>query len=331
MNALDHVLAAAAAFAAGGVNALAGGGTLISFPVLVALGVPPVSANVTNTVALSPGYLGGAIAQKAAILEQKERVKRLGLASVVGGLGGAFLLVLTSNSTFKVLIPILLFGATLLLATQDRIRRVLKIGVAPTQSSQTGITPTQAAGATPTRAAQAAPAEASPTTPIQAAHTTPTRAAQTTPAQTNPAQADAAANAGITLTPADGTVPTRHGDDPAWLALPVLAMSVYGGYFGAGLGIMLLATLGVVIHEPLARLNALKQVLSLIINTTAALFFITSGKVYWSLAAVMAVASLVGGNFGGRLAGKVQPAKLRIIVVSIGFAAAIVYAIRSWF
>lgn len=263
MNLFEHALAGAAAFAAGGVNALAGGGTLISFPVLVALGVPPVSANVTNTVALSPGYLGGAIAQRTAIAAQRDRVRKLGLSAAAGGLLGSILLVLTSDDAFRVLIPALLFVATLLLATQDRIRKVLKIGV--------------------------------------------------------PA-------GGV----ADGA-PPAHPIDPAWLPFPVALVSVYGGYFGAGLGIMLLAVLGIVLHDRLDRLNALKQVLSFVINTTAALFFLTSGKVYWSVAAVMAVCSLAGGSAGGRLAGKVQPARLRAIVVTIGFTVAVVYAVRTWF
>ena len=247
-----------------GSEPLAGGGTLISFPILVALGLPAVSANVTNTVALSPGYLGGAIAQRGAIAGQRDRVRRLAVAAGAGGLVGSILLVLTSDDAFRVLIPALLMVATLLLATQDRIRTALRIGV---------------------------PAD-----------------------------------------PSAGT-PTEPGalQDARWLPLPVMVVSVYGGYFGAGLGIMLLAVLGMVLHDRFDRLNALKQVLSFVINTTAALFFLTSGKVYWSIAAVMAVASLVGGSTGGRLAGRVQPARLRLIVVTIGFVVAVVYAIRTWF
>lgn len=261
MNVVDHLLAGAAAFAAGGVNALAGGGTLISFPVLVALGVPPVAANVTNTVALSPGYLGGALAQREAISQQRDRVRKLAVSAALGGLLGSVLLVLTSDDAFRVLIPALLFGATLLLATQDRIRKALKIGV-----------------------------------PV-----------------------------------GGGAAGEPTGVDPTWLPLPVAAVSVYGGYFGAGLGIMLLAVLGIVLHDRLDRLNALKTVLSFVINVTAALFFLTSGKVYWSLAAVMAVTSLAGGSAGGRLAGRVQPSRLRAIVVVIGFSVAVVYAVRTWF
>lgn len=268
MNALEHVAALVAAVAAGGVNALAGGGTLISFPVLVALGVPPVSANITNTVALSPGYLGGALAQKQSIVEQKDRVRRLGFAAAAGGLTGSILLTQTSNDAFRTLIPILLFAAAGLLATQDRIRKLLRIGMVPSPA------------------------------PIE-----------------GEARSEGEA---------------RPAVDSKWLAAPVFAVSIYGGYFGAGLGIMLLAVLGIALHDRLDRLNALKQVMSLIINSTAAVFFLTSGKVYWSVAAVMAVGSLLGGSVGGRFAGKVDPARLRLIVVSIGFAVGVVYAIRTW-
>ena len=261
MTPLQLVLAGGAGFGAGGVNALAGGGTLISFPVLIALGLPPVSANVTNTVALSPGYLGGAVAQRRAIAAQSPRVRGLVVAAGAGGLAGSILLLITSDDTFRVLIPVLLLVATALLALQDRIRVALRIG----QPSPDGL-----------GAPEAAPA------------------------------------------------------DPRWLAIPVVVVSVYGGYFGAGLGIMLLAVLGIVLHESLDRLNALKQVLALAINATAAVFFLFSGRVFWVVALVMAVASLLGGALGGRLAGTIQPARLRAIVVLIGLAVAVGYAIKTW-
>src|ERR1700742_3811928 len=104
MTPIQLVLAGGAGFAAGGVNALAGGGTLISFPILIALGIPPVAANVTNTVALSPGYLGGAITQRATIAQQRSRVLRVSIAAAAGGLIGSILLLLTSDSAFKNLI-----------------------------------------------------------------------------------------------------------------------------------------------------------------------------------------------------------------------------------
>ena len=235
------------------MNAVAGGGTLVSFPILIAIGVPPVSANITNTVALSPGYLGGAWAQRADAADQQDRVRRTALAAAAGGLIGSVLLLLTSDDTFRNLIPILILIATTLLAGQDRIRSLLRIGAK---------------------------------------------------------EADDA--------------------DPRWVGLPVLVVAVYGGYFGAGLGIMLLAVLGVVLSDTLVRLNALKQVLSLVINSTAAMFFLFSQKVYWVVALVMAITSLLGGTVGGRLVGSIDPARLRALVVSIGLVVAVVYAVRTW-
>ena len=258
MTPLDIVLAGGAGFAAGAVNALAGGGTLISFPILIALGLPAVSANVTNTVALSPGYLGGALAQRRGLAGQEHRVAKLVIAAAIGGLIGSILLLFTSDSTFKDLIPVLLLSATALLALQDRLRVMLRIGQ-------------------PASGAAAAPV------------------------------------------------------DPRWLVVPVALVSVYGGYFGAGLGIMLLAVLGIVLHERLDRLNALKQVLALSINATAAAFFLFSGRVYWIVALVMAITSLVGGSVGGRFAGSIKPTRLRAVVVCIGLAVAIVYAVKTWF
>ncbi len=265
MTPLHIVIAGGAGFAAGAINALAGGGTLISFPILVALGLPPISANVTNTVALSPGYLGGALAQRKAIAGQAHRVRALAVAAAAGGLIGSILLLFTSDSTFRVLIPILLFVATALLALQDRIRVALRIG-------------------------QPAPSPA-----------------------------------GV----GDEAAPVAHSD-PRWLFIPVLAVAVYGGYFGAGLGIMLLAVLGIVLHDRLDRLNALKQVLAFVINATAAVFFLFSGRVYWVVALVMAVTSLLGGSVGGRLAGSIKPAHLRVVVVVIGFSVAVGYAAKTW-
>jgi hypothetical protein len=252
---IDWLLAGAAAVAAGAINAVAGGGTLVSFPTLLALGVPPVSANITNTVALCPGYLGGALAQRPGLSGQRPRVRRLLPAAALGGLTGSVLLVVTSDKLFSSLVPWLILVATLLLALQDRLRQWLRIGV-----------------------------------PVAGE---------------------------------DGMPAVAH--DPMWLLVPIYVAAIYGGYFGAGLGIMLLAVLGLVLHEPLSRLNALKQVLSLAINVVAALFFVFSGKVVWGFAVAMAIGSLVGGHFGGRLAGWLDPRTLRAIVVVFGTAVSIYY------
>jgi uncharacterized membrane protein YfcA len=251
------LLAGGAAAVAGAINAVAGGGTLVSFPTLLALGVPPVSANVTNTVALCPGYLGGALAQRSELAGQRARVRRLLVAAGTGGLAGSILLVVTSDELFRELVPWLILLATALLAFQDRLRRLFRIGV----------------------------------------------------------------------TPGNKDAPVASSTDPSWLPIPVFVTAIYGGYFGAGLGIMLLAVLGLVIHESITRLNALKQVLALVINVVAAAFFVVSGKVYWGFAAAMAVGSLVGGHLGGRLAHRLDPKLLRIVVVAFGTVIGVVYLV----
>jgi uncharacterized membrane protein YfcA len=271
---IEWLLAGLAAVVAGAVNAVAGGGTLITFPTLTALGVPTVSANVTNTVALCPGYFGGAYAQRADLVGQRGRMRRLLGVAALGGLAGSVLLVISSESLFRALVPYLILGATALLALQDRLRVWLRIGV-PSAPAVEGVDAAEGVDGV----------EAGP--PI---------------------------------------APVRR--DPPWLPVPVFVVAVYGGYFGAGLGIMLLAILGLVIHESLNRLNALKQVLSLVINVVAAVFFVFSGKVYWGFALAMAVGSLVGGNLGGRVAHRLDPKALRVVVVIFGTVVGIVYLVR---
>jgi uncharacterized membrane protein YfcA len=247
LTAGDHLLAALAALGAGAVNALAGGGTLLTFPALVALGVPAVRANVTNTVALCPGYFGGAHAQRRDLADQRHRLRMLALAAAAGGLCGSILLVASSERLFRGVVPWLLFGACLLLGFGDRIKKRLP--------------------------------------------------------QRSEGHADARPSLGA--------------------AAAIFVSSVYGGYFGAGLGIVLLAVLGLLIDDTLPRCNALKQAISLVTNVVAALFFVTSGKVVWSLAVVMAPASLVGGAIGGRLVGRIKPQVLRAVVITSGIAVAV--------
>ena len=253
---LDWVLAGLAATAAGGINAVAGGGTLVSFPALLALGVPPVSANITNTVALCPGYLGGALAQRpgpggtapaGAPAPARGRLRWTGRLDPPGH---------HQRQAVQGPHPLADPAGHLLLALQDRLRRWLRIGA-----------------------------------------------------------------------PVTSTGAPQPAHDPTWLPAPVFLTAIYGGYFGAGLGIMLLAVLGLVLHEPLNRLNALKQVLSLVINVVAALFFVFTGKVLWGFALAMAFGSLVGGHFGGRLAGWLDPKTLRAVVVVFGLAVSAYYFI----
>ena len=253
LHGLDFLFAALAALAAGAVNALAGGGTLITFPMLTFLGVPAVAANVTNTVALCPGYFGGTLAQLHDLKGQSRRLWLIVPASIVGGVAGGYLLLLTGERLFKQLVPYLILLACVLLAIQDPVR------------------------------------------------------------------------AWLTRRMGEG-----HGarlEKLTWL--PVALASVYGGYFGAGLSVIVLSALGVTLEDSLTRLNALKQAVAFTVNVAAAIFFVFSGQVVWIAALVMAVGALIGGTLGGKLAGRIKPSTLRWTVITIGVIISIIYFVRG--
>lgn len=254
MAEIQWLLVGLAAVAAGAVNALAGGGTLITFPVLIAVGMPAVAANVTNTVALCPGYLAATLAQSKDLRGQRRRLWLYLPAGALGGIAGGFLLLHTGEQTFRALVPYLILFASALLAAQDVLRGWLS---------------------------------------RRAAH---------------PDAARILENLGV---------------------LPAFLASVYGGYFGAGVSVVVLAVLGLMLEDSLTRLNALKQGLAFGINIAAAVFFVFSGQVEWPVAGVMAAGALVGGALGGKLAGRIKPAVLRRIVVAVGVVVSVVYFIRQ--
>jgi uncharacterized membrane protein YfcA len=267
MTAAELSLAGLSAVAAGAVNALAGGGTLLTFPTLMALGLPAVAANVTSTVALCPGYLGASLAQSRDLADQAGRMRLLLPAALLGGLAGAVLLLATGETLFRGLAPFLLLLAAGLLAAQEP----LKAWVARRGGGAAG-----------------------------------------------------AARGEVTTATGSGS----PGATGVW-AMPLVGLAaVYGGYFGAGVSVVLLAVLALVIDDSLTRLNALKQALALAANLAAALFFVFSGRVDWPAAGVMAVAALAGGALGGRLAGRLSPVLLRRVVVGLGVAAGIIYLVR---
>lgn len=264
-NLTQLLLVGLAAIGAGFVNALAGGGTLITFPMLTFVGVGAVSANVTNTVALCPGYFGATLAQFKDLKGQESRIRWILPAAVIGGLAGGILLLNTGEKLFSDLVPYLILLASILLAIQEPVKAWLK-----------------------------------------------RRAQQQSQAQ--PAS--------------DTTVSER------WAALAVGVAAVYGGYFGAGMSVIVLAALGLVLNDSLTRLNAIKQAVAFCVNTAAALFFIAfnfmvSRQIQWAAVGVMMVGALAGGALGGRLAGKIPPTVLRWIVVTIGVVVAIIYFIRG--
>ena len=253
MTLLNELLILLAALVAGFINAIAGGGTLVSFPTLLAVGIPPVIANVTNTVALVPGTIGGMWSQRKDFRSQYKRLLRLLPVSVTGGIVGGLLLLNTEESAFRSLIPFLILAATLLLGFQVQIKNwvISRIGHAHTE----------------------------------------------------------------------------HHNPAIMLSLVFLA-AIYGGYFGAGLGVILMAVLGLVTDDSLNRLNFLKQAIGFAVNLSAAFYFAFSGKVDWMIAFIMIFGSLTGGLIGGKVAGKMKPEILRWIVVTAGLIAAAAFLLK---
>lgn len=245
MSAGDVALLLAAAFLAGAVNAVAGGGSLISFPALLAVGHGSVAANVTNNVALLPGYLGGSIGYRAELAGQRRRAAALSLTAAAGSAAGAALLLVLPPGVFAAVVPWLILAACGLLAAQGRLRR----------------------------------------------HT--------------------------------------GGHHPRALHAGTFLGCVYGGYFGAGLGIALLAVLGLALSDDLHRLNALKGLLSLVVSAVAAVAFALFGPVDWAQAALMAVAALAGGRVGVAAARRLPGERLRVLVVVFGVGVAIALLIEG--
>jgi uncharacterized membrane protein YfcA len=242
------VAIALAGFLAGALNAAAGGGTLISFPVLVWLGVPPITANISSSVGLLSGYLGGSIAYRKELNVQKRRVGTFTAVSIVGGVLGALLLLSTSASVFEGLVPFLVLGAAALLGFQPMVSRGL-----------------------------ARRREKSPEVSIEG---------------------------------------ESSGGVPLLAQLGVMAAAIYGSYFGAGLGVMLLAVLALTLNDDLQKLNGLKTLLSLLINTIGVLVFISTTSVDWAIIAILAPAALLGGTLGGTFARRLPASALRGVVVA---------------
>ena len=248
MNGSAWLGAALAGVAAGLVNALAGGGSLISFPVLTALGLSPLIANLTNTVALTPGYLGAARAQRAQLVGQGRRIRVLVPAASLGGLLGGALLLASDERLFAEMVPWLILFGSALLGLQQPLRARLR------------------------------PPGSSP------------------PSQRRQRRVLGLAAGGVALA------------------------AVYGGYFGAGLSVIVLAVLGLAFDDSLTRLNGLKQLLSLATNVSAALVLAPSGRVDWPLALIVALGSILGGHLGGTVTNRVNGEALRWLVVVLGVA-----------
>jgi uncharacterized membrane protein YfcA len=250
MSPQDALAIFAAGLAAGTVNVIVGSGSLITFPTLLALGYPPVLANVSNTVGLVPGSVSAVVAYRRELVGQRRRVIQLGSASLVGGLSGAVLLLALPHSVFKAAVPVLIAIAALLMAAQPRI------------------------------------------------------------------------SAGLERR---GNRRTHGG---AALLVGVFLTGVYGGYFGAAQGVILIALLAIFIDDDLQRLNGVKNALALTVNAVAGLFFIASTHISWEVAGLIAAGSIIGGQVGGRYGRRLPARLLRWVIVIVGLGVAVGLAIE---
>jgi uncharacterized protein len=231
-----------AGMGAGTINAVVGSGTLLTFPALLAVGIPPVLANVSNTVGIAPGAAAGAIGYRRELEGQRGRMMRLVPASLVGGIVGAVLLLTLPDSAFHAVVPVLILLGCLLVAFQPWLSRWISI-------------------------------------------------------------------------------PT-HVHRGAWWVIPsVFLTGVYGGYFGAAQGVLLMAILGLGMDSNLQRMNALKNVLATVVNTVAAILFIIVADVDWRAAILIAIGSTIGGFLGARYGRRLPPVALRALIVVIGVIA----------
>ncbi len=250
MSPLAVGLVSLASFAGGAINSVAGGGTLLAFPAAMAAGLPPIVANATNSVAMTPASLASAFAYRRELRASRRWLSLLTLPSIAGGVAGAWLLVATPERWFARLVPLLVLAATLLLVWQN-LR--------------------------PERASDA---------PTERRH----RVAAT---------------------------------------LVQLGISIYGGYFGAGMGILMLAGFSLLELGDLHQKNAVKSVLGALINGAATLSFIASGKIDPTLAVAMGTSATLGGFLGAAGARRVPPRVLRWIVIAIGVALTVVLGLRA--
>ncbi len=245
---------------AGAINTIVGSGTLITFPTLLAIGVPPVTANVSNNIGLVPGSVAGAVGYRRELEGQRARIIRLLAAAVLGGLIGACLLLVLPPDAFEAIVPVLILLGVVLVILQPRLSKVV-----------------------------AARAEARE---------------------------------------ADADAPARDG---AWWVWPgVLLTGVYGGYFGAAQGVLLMAVLGIGINESLQRLNGAKNVLAAAINAMAGLLFVLvieldlfgiEAEIDWTIVLVLGLGAVVGGFLGASIGRRLPPIVLRAVIVVVGLVA----------
>lgn len=238
----------AAGIGAGTINTIVGSGTLITFPVLLATGLPPITANVSNALGLVPGSVSGAIGYRRELKGQKNRVLRLGAVALLGGLIGAMLLLALPSEAFDAIVPVLIGLALVLVLFQPRIAAAVQ-----RRRERTG---TEA-----------------------------------------------------------------HPDGGPVLLSGLFLASMYGGYFGAAQGVLYLSLMGLLLHDDLQRINAVKNILGALVNGVAAVFFLFVADFDWTAVLLIAVGSTLGGQLGAKVGRRLPPAVLRGVIIAVGIVA----------
>ena len=245
----ELLLVALAGGGAGLINAVVGTGTLITFPTLLALGVPPVLANVSNSIGLAPGSLSAALASKPDLVGQRDRIIRYGAASLLGSIVGAFLLLWLPPSAFTAIVPVLIgLGCVLVIIGPWLTRRIAA------RRERLGVNGVSAVG-------------------------------------------------------------------PPWLFAAIVFTGMYGGYFGAAQGVLVMAIMGIAVAETLPRINGLKNVLVMTANAVAGIVFVIISEVDWWIVLALAVGSVLGAQVGARIGRKLPPVVYRVVIVAVGVVA----------
>lgn len=251
MTPLEGAVILLAGVAAGTINTIVGSGTLVTFPTLLAFGVPPVTANVSNTIGLVPGSISGAIGYRRELVGQRSRVLRLLSASLIGGVVGAVLLLALPSSAFEAIVPVLILLGVVLVVTGPRISR----WVARRHEATGGL--------------------------------------------------------------------PHHG---AWWVWPAIGLAgVYGGYFGAAQGVLLMAIMGIGIQENLQRLNGIKNVLGAVVNGVSGLVFVLVADVDWQVVLLIAAGAVIGGQIGAGVGRRLPDLWLRGTIVVVGLTALVAF------
>jgi uncharacterized protein len=313
----------AAGLAAGTINTVVGSGTLITFPTLLAFGYPPVLANVSNNVGLVPGVASGVHGYRAELEGQRRRIIRLGSASACGGLVGAILLLVLPAEAFKAIVPALIGVAVVMVLIQPRLARWMarrQLARSAGRAGDGGL------------AAQAAGADPGSRPPADADHGACGADADhgiggaggiggTGGTGGNGAAGRAGAATAVGVLPATGISSRADAIGGPVLWAFVFCAGVYGGYFGAAQGVLLIGMLGIAFTDSLQRINAVKNVLAGLVNGVAAVVFIALTHIDWKVAGLIAAGSIIGGQAGARVGRRLPPWGLRLLIVCVGVAA----------